>query len=185
MKKSESIKSIAKALSQLQAAIKAAPFDSINPHFKNKYASLNSVAETIQPHLLKNGLSYTQGETEDGTKLSTMIMHESGEWIESFTSLVLDKQSMQGLGSAQSYARRYGLSSAFGVVSDEDDDAEIASQPAPPKSDLATTAQLNMLFAIAKSKQKDLQAIAKTFGYSASKDIKFSDVNKIKAEIEK
>lgn len=132
MKKSESIKSIAKALSQLQAAIKAAPFDSINPHFKNRYASLNSVVETIQPHLLKNGLSYTQGETEDG-KLATMIMHESGEWIESYTSLVLDKQNMQGLGSAQTYGKRYGLSAAFGVVADFDDDGEIASKPTAQK----------------------------------------------------
>lgn len=34
-----------KALSKAQGTIKAAVFDSVNPHFKSKYASLGSVMD--------------------------------------------------------------------------------------------------------------------------------------------
>jgi hypothetical protein len=45
----------------------------------------------------------------------------SGEWIESTWQIPVGKQDPQGLGSAISYARRYALASAIGVVQDDDD----------------------------------------------------------------
>jgi hypothetical protein len=43
----------------------------------------------------------------------------------------LAKRDAHGVGSATSYAKRYALSAAVGIVSD-DDDGNAATEPAPP-----------------------------------------------------
>ena len=58
----------------------------------------------------------------------TSLIHVSGEKFQSVVYLVLDRQNMQGLGSAITYARRYGLLGLVGLAP-EDDDGNAASQP--------------------------------------------------------
>ena len=73
---------------------------------------------------------------EGGTAgVITVITHSSGEYIE-FDPLFLkaDKATAQGMGSAITYARRYSLSSAFGIASDVDDDGNEASGKGSGKS---------------------------------------------------
>jgi ERF superfamily len=126
---SASTKEIATALSKAQGEFKPAPFDCENPHFRNKYASLTSIMDTVRPVLAKHGLAITQvvGQDEAGMCLETRLMHISGEWISGSLHLLIDKQNMQGMGSAITYAKRYAISAILGVVSDEDDDAEAGS----------------------------------------------------------
>lgn len=116
---------LATALAKAQAAMKAAPFDKSNPHFKNKYASLASVIDTIRKPLAENGLSYTQTtEVRDGGfVLVTTLRHTTGQWIASEYPLPLTAKP-QDLGSALTYARRYSLSAIACIAADEDDDAE-------------------------------------------------------------
>ena len=57
-------------------------------------------------------------------------MHESGEWISGRLRVTPVKDDPQGLGSAITYGRRYGLAAIVGVAP-EDDDGNAASQPAP------------------------------------------------------
>lgn len=123
MRQSESIKSIAKAMAEVQKEIQHASFDSNNPHFRSDYASLESHLNAIRPLLPKNGLSFSQGVS--GRNLEMIIMHESGEFIAYDMELLVTKNDMQALGSAITYGRRYLLASAFGIGS-QDDDAESA-----------------------------------------------------------
>lgn len=117
------------ALAKAQAAMKAAPFDKSNPHFKNKYASLASVIDTLRKPLSDSGLSYTQTtEIRDGGfVLVTTLRHSSGQWIASEYPLPVAAKP-QELGSALTYARRYSLSAIACIAADEDDDAEGARQ---------------------------------------------------------
>jgi hypothetical protein len=65
-----------------------------------------------------------QDVTLQGDKIAvtTRLVHSSGQWME-FGPLPVPsmKQDAHGVGSATSYARRYGLSAAVGIVADDDD----------------------------------------------------------------
>ena len=138
MRTSESIKSIAPALVQAQKGITFASKDGVNPHFKNKYASLSSVIDAIKPALNEAGIVFIQtASPSDDNKLhlTTRLVHSSGEWIEDTATCPLSKQDAQGFGSCMSYLRRYSLSSIVGLYQD-DDDGQLASAPIINKSDL-------------------------------------------------
>lgn len=68
----------------------------------------------------------------DGDGLTTIVMHESGEWIMATAKLELSKPDPQGQGSAITYMRRYALSAALGLVTEDDDDGNAASTPQKP-----------------------------------------------------
>lgn len=170
MNRSESIKELATALALAQAEMQNPTFDSVNPHFKNKFASLVSVRAAVIPVLNKHGLSISQFpvSAELRAGVVNILMHTSGQWIEEGCILPLTKNDAQGAGSAITYARRYSLQSIAGVVADEDDDAEAASTaprkpataaPSAPSGEtrsdtlkrLCASAQVNMIDLLAKA----------------------------------
>lgn len=120
---SETIGKLAEALAKAQAQMENAKKDSVNPHFKSKYADIASVIDAIREPLSKHGLAFVQyAEEENGIMyLITKLIHSSGEWISGKMKLLITKQDMQGLGSAITYARRYGLSAIVGLAQDDDD----------------------------------------------------------------
>ncbi|WP_107950893.1 ERF family protein [Lysinibacillus parviboronicapiens] len=126
MKKSESIAALAKALSQFQAKVKQPLKDKDNPFFKSKYVPLENVVEAITATSGEYGLSFIQFPLNDPNGrvgVTTLLMHESGEWIESEPIFATPaKQDAQGAGSVITYLKRYSLSALFGITSDEDDD---------------------------------------------------------------
>lgn len=142
MKTSESIKEIALALHKFHGLMGKVGKDAVNPHFKNKYASLSNIIEATTPHLNAVGLSVVQLPCEGG--LETMILHTSGEYISSVSSTPCkDMSNPQALGSAITYARRYALGAALSLNIDEDDDAQKATvAPARPASDVAPLAAI-------------------------------------------
>lgn len=117
------MKSIAAALAKAQAEMGNALKDSDNPHFKSKYADLASVRDACLPALNRHGIAVIQPfvETELGRAVKTVLLHESGETLECAVPVILGKQDMQGLGSAITYARRYGLLSMAGIAPEDDD----------------------------------------------------------------
>jgi hypothetical protein len=132
MQHSESMKAIAPALLAAQKATEFAKKDATNPHFKNKYADLPAVIEAVKPALNAAGIVYIQTASpsdDNRLHLTTMLMHESGEWISDTLVMPLPKQDPQGYGSAMTYARRYALAAITGVYQD-DDDGNAASGPA-------------------------------------------------------
>jgi len=138
MKTSESIVNLAKALVEAQKNMGNAVKDSKNPFFKSSYATLNAVREACIPSLNTNGISVLQPMTtnENGKNfIETVLMHSSGEFISSSTEVIVPdakRNDAQAHGSAQSYARRYGLQSLL-CIGAEDDDGESAvrSKSAP------------------------------------------------------
>lgn len=115
--------SIFKALVAASSDIGKAIKDSTNPHYRSGYASLESVIDTIKPALSKQGLAFVQRVLEgDSAKVETLLVHESGETFSlGVCDVPVDKGNAQGYGSALTYARRYGLLTAFGVPSVDDD----------------------------------------------------------------
>lgn len=132
MNKRDSIKELATALSKFQKEVKNPRNIAINPFFNSKYAPLDEVINVIKEPLAKNGLSFIQmPNSEDGNLVSviTVLMHESGEWIESEPlKLKNEKPTAQGSGSSITYTRRYQLSEVLGIGSKDDDDGNSASQ---------------------------------------------------------
>lgn len=134
MNSSDSIKALAAALAKAQASMENASKDTANPFFKSKYANLESVVGVIRPAIEKHGLSFVQvcHDWDVGAKVETIILHESGEWLScGVMAAPATKADAQGFGSALTYARRYSLSAAFGVAT-EDDDGNAASKHKPP-----------------------------------------------------
>ncbi len=130
MKTSETICEISKAISIAQGEMKPASKSTVNPFFKSKYSTLAQIWEVIREPIAKNGLSVFQDVTSrDGMiSITTRVSHSSGQWIEfGPLDIPLLKKDAQAVGSAISYGKRYALSAALGVVSEEeDDDAESA-----------------------------------------------------------
>lgn len=126
--RSESIEKLAAALSKAQAAITFASKDATNPHFKSKYADLASVWDACRGPLTANGLAVTQLPASDGPRvtLTTVLMHESGQWISQELTMTAGANTPQGLGSCITYARRYALAAVAGIAP-EDDDGNAAS----------------------------------------------------------
>jgi hypothetical protein len=138
MERSDSIVALAEALAKAQANISPAAKDATNPHFRRKYADLASIWEVARKPLNDQGLSVVQTPESiegGGMRLRTMVLHSSGEFLASSIDLAYDPASMQSLGSAITYARRYALSAMVGIVAEEDDDGQSASRPAPAVAD--------------------------------------------------
>ncbi len=136
MERSESIAKLAEALAKAQTEIGIAAFDSKNPHFNSKYASLAAVAEAAKP-LAAHGIAVLQPAStrrdEKGVMVvvKTILAHSSGEWIADEIAMKPAQDTPQAIGSALTYGRRYLLASFVGIASDEDDDGNAAS-PKPP-----------------------------------------------------
>lgn len=157
MKRSENIASLAVALCKFQAKVKNPSNNATNPLYKSKYSTLDNVINTVRPVLAEFGLSYIQTPhtSDDGLHMgvTTLLMHESGEWIES-DPVVLPayKQGKggekiydaQAAGIAITYARRYSLSSMLGISSEDDDDANGIVHESETKKP-ATSKQIGLL----------------------------------------
>lgn len=130
------MKEIYTALVKAQGMIKNAVKDSTNPHYKSKYADLESVWDAIREALQKNNLAVLQLTDIDASGapvLVTRVIHTSGEHIEGRYPLVCkDPTDAQKLGSSTSYARRYSLSAMLGVIQSDDDGNAAAGHTASP-----------------------------------------------------
>lgn len=143
MIKSDSLAKLAPALLKAQKKMGAALKDSKNPFFKSKFADLNSVIDACVPVLNEEGIAVLQTVSADAVE--TVLLHESGEYVMSATPIVVAKQSdPQALGSAISYARRYGLQ-AMPVLKAEDDDGEKAMGRRTGYSEIAPPAALTTI----------------------------------------
>jgi hypothetical protein len=126
------MKQIILALLKAQLEMSNAKKNGVNPHFKSKFADLNSVREAVTPLLNKNGIVVLQPMvTVDGNEyVKTVLLHESGESIESFTKILCKSQNNpQDYGSGVTYARRYGLQSLLSIGADDDDGNAAAKEP--------------------------------------------------------
>ena len=116
-----------KALSKVQKDLKHAKKDDKGAF--GKYADLATVYDAIKTPLASNGFAYCHEmiNTEDGTLyVETHLLHESGGSFKTRLPIINQKRDMQGLGSAITYAKRYGISMIVGLASEEDDNGKRA-----------------------------------------------------------
>lgn len=142
--KSDQINELASALAKAQAEFLVPEKDSVNPHFKNKFASLLAIGKATQAALSKYGLALSHLLTtgKGGTELCSLLMHSSGQWVGSVAPINPQRNDAQGIGSSVSYMKRYNAQALLNVVGDdvEDDDGEAAvgrgraESPPPPNA---------------------------------------------------
>ena len=120
---------LAKAQGKFEAVAKSEDADIGS--YGYKYADLAGIMESIRPILAECELAVSQfpSLTVAGQSLATVILHSSGQWMRSEMELPVGANpTAQQLGSAITYARRYALSAALGIVTDVDDDGKSASE---------------------------------------------------------
>ena len=160
METSENINQLAEALAKAQAELSPVPFDSNNPYYKSRYASLSAVIAEVRKVLPQHGLSIVQTPTshmEFGifyVGVETMLIHDSGEWIKSTVSVpvvatelieVFTKRFnkdgdayyaspniLQEAGKIITYLRRYGIVSILMLSAEEDIDGNEPVQQVQP-----------------------------------------------------
>lgn len=140
---SPEITELAEAMIQVQQTLSPALKDAENTFTNSRYATLHSVMNACRDALLEQGIWLTQYPVSveaNQLGLVTKIVHaETGQWQASLLTMPLPKNDPQGYGSAMTYARRYGLSALVGIVTESDDDGEMASpQREPRKSDFSS-----------------------------------------------
>ena len=116
-----------KALSKVQKELKHAKASEKGAF--GKYADLANVYETIRKPLSEHGFAYFHSmvPNEDGSLyVETLLMHESGGTFKTRIPAINQKRDMQGLGSAITYAKRYGISMIVGLAHEEDDNGQRA-----------------------------------------------------------
>lgn len=143
--RSSSIAALAAALAAAQKNFAPIPKDrevTVTPRtgspYKFKYATLDAIMSATMPALSEQGLALTQALTTwgDNFALETTLYHSSGEWMSNVTPMFMAGRRTadgrdfppgnQELGSAQTYARRYGITALLCITADEDDDGNHA-----------------------------------------------------------
>lgn len=110
------------------------PLDSVNPHFKSKFASLGAVLKAIRKAC--DGIAYIQ--TFDVAEVGGEPILHIKSWVQDGEGRIeLSKLRMpitdnpQQQGSVITYYRRYVAVTDWGIVGEEDDDAESAMPKKP------------------------------------------------------
>jgi hypothetical protein len=140
---SEEIKSslnVIKAVIEIQKKMKAIERTTDNTFFKSKYAPLEEVMKVIQPLLSefdlalmhfaeteqtpeevietkeKNGETLTKRWTMWVVKVTTMLIHSSGEFMKDQLVIPVYKPDAQSIGQTITYARRYSILSMLAAT---------------------------------------------------------------------
>lgn len=123
---------LAAALAAAQASFPPIPRDKevtveskTGKSYKFKYAPLDSILNAVRKPLADNGLAITQ-LLDDGD-LVTTLLHKDGGALSGRITLPNTGDSVQALGSAITYLRRYSIQAVLGIAAEEDDDGNRAS----------------------------------------------------------
>jgi hypothetical protein len=94
------------------------------------FVTLDDMERAITNAEKGSGVAHLQEVTSDErlVKVTTYIVHSSGAYMQ-FDPFAVPaaKTDAQAFGSAETYARRYSLAAAYGIVSEEDDDGNSAT----------------------------------------------------------
>lgn len=137
----EPLDQLATALAEFQAEMPTVPkkhtaqVRSDKGSYSYTYAGLADVCEVAMPLLARHGLSFA---TLPGNGVLTgILLHSSGQSLTA--SLPISGSTPQQVGSSLTYMRRYLLGCMTGIVTDDDDDGQVAAsrprakpQPKPP-----------------------------------------------------
>jgi len=126
-----------KAFLKAQKTMEHVVKEAVNPFFRSKYATYDSLVAAVKKPLNDSGLSFRHSSRfADGLYFvgSYLVYGETGEKTESF-EVPVKVGNAQETGSALSYARRYSLGALCGIAASDDDDGNAAS--AKPRTETA------------------------------------------------
>ena len=154
-----------------------------NPFFKSTYAPLAEVINSVKDALSNNNIGFFQsvdpiGEKEivnttttdkNGTvkteqkvvsfsKITTTLFTGNGEKIETSYPLIIADTDPQKVGATVTYAKRYALTAALGIAS-EDDDAQSVSRPAAQTASAKPTQQAKPATSVKPAETKPAQPV--------------------------
>lgn len=148
-----------------------------------KHATLGNIEKTVKPVLARHGLHYrynTKSEPERMT-VTCIVAHRAGHFEENTLSGPLDtsgnKNSLQSIGSTQSYLQRYTLMAALGLGASEDDDGKAAGT-----GETITDEQVQEISTLLTKTKSDLVRFLKKIQLGSLTEIgadKFDDVIKL------
>jgi ERF superfamily len=109
-----------------------------------RYAPLSSGLDIVRKCLGRHEIATIQAtgiDKEAGLlRLTTVLAHSSGEWISSEWPVcqISDIASVQRMGAALTYARRYALFTLVGIAGEDDVDApDLDADPTPSSAQVA------------------------------------------------
>lgn len=140
-----------------------------NPAFRSSYADLSAVLEAIAP-IAEHGIWFRQVpvQIDGGIGIETFYVHESGDELSAgVTPVPVNKNDAQGLGSAMTYGRRYGLMTAFGLSAD-DDDGNAAARAAPRQTGAMPDSVFAELTQLVEATNSNVPALLKAIGSRAA-----------------
>lgn len=130
-----------KSFLELQKKIKNPTKDGTNPVFGSDYATLESVLAVVKEPCLELGFIITHALSDDGKHLKTYLIHEHGVINTAFP--IINAATMQSMGSAITYARRYTLVNIFGLVQVDDDGNEASGTKLPQSNQSQSPRPMN------------------------------------------
>ena len=94
-------KTIWAKLIEARKFVKTPTLDCVNPHFKNKYASLAATLDEVNKACRLESIAYIQrlSRTDGGYELASMVIDEDGSSIELSTFPVTASTNAQAFGS--------------------------------------------------------------------------------------
>jgi hypothetical protein len=143
--------------------------------YSYSYASYDAIMEAVQPLLTEQGLVWTTRPVRGGDGewlLSYRLLHvatmQADEGLFPLVGFDPDRSTMQELGSAITYSRRYALSAVLNVTLEDDDDAQtsrgaatgVQAGPVQRTERAATAPQRRMINGKAAEKDIPAQALA-------------------------
>lgn len=157
--------------------------DRTNPFHKSKYATLDSVLESVEEAMSQQGLALIQmiNDREGKPYLVTRLYHTSGAFFESWYPLpnsdtveIIQETMKEGskettrtstgvdpqkFGAAVTYARRYSVCAMLSVTADEDDDGNSAKSK-PREKDVEGDAKVAKVSAAMPTGMKNVEVVA-------------------------
>jgi hypothetical protein len=197
MKTSESLSELIPDLIKFQAEMPILKKDSsVSMELKSgrkveyDYIELGSIVEQSKEVLAKHNLSIIQprGTIEGKPALFTMLLHKSGQYIQTYTILELTGKTEQEKGSVITYNSRYDYVGMvrFGLLGEDDDGASASGNKSTAKPNLKRQEQIKTieegLAFLKKDRTKYIEHLCET--YQSVKDIPdLNDANLTKATV--
>lgn len=136
-------KNVFTALTAAQGEMGPLVKGAVNPHFKNRYATLDDVVNAVRPPLNGNGICF-HFETQAGEMVAVLTHGESETSIRCSVPLLVSKNDIQAYKSATTYAKRIGLESVCGIAPQDDDDGQAAAKSPPRRDEPKQSAPVNL-----------------------------------------
>lgn len=165
----------------------------MNTFFKQKYAPLNEVLNTIRPVLGEHGISVVQatGADDDGhAYVQTLLLHQAGGYMcmPTLKAKPADNK-IQSLGATLTYLRRFALNALAGVNGEIDDDGNSDGEARDDKDKKKKLTPRQELAAVARDKakvnrEKVHEVLVKYAESGAIKDVPEDKINDAKKDLE-